>query len=64
MLIYMVRIRDALLGCDRWVDLTEGRHFQCRDRKIADWVALAWSRFEPTCYAYVVEVDPRCENVI
>lgn len=60
---YMVRLRDVVNGSERWLDETGGRHFSAKDRKTADCMALAMSRYAATELAYVVEVDPRFESV-
>lgn len=62
-MVYMVRLRDVLSGTERWLDGTDGQHFQSPVRQIADCMALAMSRWQPTEYAYVVEIDPVFEVV-
>ena len=60
-MVYMVRLRDVVSGTERWLDGTDGEHFSAAVRQIADCMALAMSRWQPTEYAYVVEIDPRFE---
>lgn len=60
---YMVRLRDVLNGSERWLDESSGQHFTVPDRRTADCMALAMSRYAATELAYVVEVDPRFESV-
>lgn len=62
-MVYMVRLRDVVSGTERWLDGTDGQHFQASVRQIADCMALAMSRWQPTEYAYVVEIDPVFEVV-
>lgn len=61
--MYLVRLRDVVSGSERWVDGSDGQHFTTDDRQVADCMALAMSRFHPTEYAYVAEVDPRFETI-
>lgn len=60
---YFVRMRDVISGAERWVDGSDGQHFSTDDRQVADCMALAMSRFQPTEYAYVAEIDQRFEEV-
>lgn len=60
---YFVRMRDVISGAERWLDESDGEHFMTQDRQVADCMALAMSRYQPTEYAYVMEVDPRFEVV-
>lgn len=62
--MFLVRLRDVIKGTERWVDGSDGQHFMTDDRQLADCMALAMSRFQPTEYAYVMEIDPRFEVVI
>lgn len=61
--MFLVRLRDVTNGTERWVDESEGQHFMTDDRRIADALALAMSRYQPLEYAYVMEIDPRYEEV-
>ena len=61
--MFLVRLRDVIKGTERWVDGSDGQHFMTDDRQLADCMALAMSRFQPTEYAYVMEIDPRFEVV-
>lgn len=61
--MFLVRLRDVVEGTERWVDGSDGQHFATEDRQLADCMALAMSRFQPTEYAYVMEIDPRFEVV-
>ena len=60
---YFVRLRDVISGTERWVDGSDGQRFMTLDRQTADCMALAMSRYQPTEYAYVMEIDPRFEEV-
>lgn len=62
-MVYMVRLRDVVDGTERWLDGTNGQHFSAADRQIADCMALAMSRWQPTEYAYVVAIDQMYEVV-
>lgn len=61
--MYLVRLRDVVSGSERWVDGSDGQHFSTDDRQVADCMALAMSRYQPTEYAFVLEIDPRCEEI-
>lgn len=63
-MVYMVRLRDVVSGTERWLDGTDGQHFQVPVRQIADCMALAMARWQPTEYAYVVEIDQAVEEVL
>lgn len=63
-MVYMVRLRDVVSGTERWLDGTDGQHFQAPVRQIADCMALAMARWQPTEYAYVVEIDQAVEEVL
>lgn len=60
---YFVRLRDVISGTERFVDGSDGQHFMTLDRQTADCMALAMSRWQPTEYAYVVEIDQMFEVV-
>lgn len=62
-MVYMVRLRDVVSGTERWLDGIDGQHFQAPVRQIADCMALAMSRWQPTEYAYVVEIEQVFEVV-
>lgn len=62
--VYLVRMRDILSGSEHWLRDSGGDRFQTDERRIADAVALAMSRYQPTELAYVVDIDPRYEQVI
>lgn len=62
-MVYMVRLRDVVSGTERWLDGTDGQHFQAPVRQIADCMALAMSRYQPLEYAYVLEIDSRYEEI-
>lgn len=61
--MYLVRLRDVVKGTERWVEGSDGQHFTTLDRQLADCMALAMSRFQPTEYAYVMEIEPRYEEI-
>lgn len=63
-MVYMVRLRDVVSGVERWLDGTDGQHFQAPVRQIADCMALAMSRYGTMEIAYVVEIDPAVEEVL
>lgn len=61
---YMVRLRDVLEGKERWLETESGKRFIVHDRQTADCAALAMARYGTMELAYVVEIDPRYEEVI
>ena len=62
-MLYMIRLRDVVSGSERWLDEADGDHVAVHDRQTADCMALAMSRLGVMELAYVVEIDPRCEEI-
>lgn len=65
-MLYMVRLRDVVTGCERWLDDQRGDRVILHDRQTADCAALAVAvaRLHSLELPYVVEIDPRVEDVL
>lgn len=63
-MLYMVRLRDVVTGCERWLDDQRGDRVMLHDRQTADCAALAVARLHTLELPYVVEIDPRVEDVL
>lgn len=63
-IVYLVRLRDALSGRERWLRGIDGFLLQFAYRQNADLAALNETRHGTTWeYAWAVEIDTRFESV-
>lgn len=63
-IVYLVRLRDALSGRERWLRDRSGYPLQFAHRQNADLAALNETRHGTTWeYAWAIEIDTRYESI-